>query len=93
MTHEFRENFWFEMRFFQKNFIFFILSPRTSVNKRFCQIIFLSTFTVILLCGSCLLPFPLIKLAEKAKAYSDADYETYSGQGKAKADEMDQTHR
>ena len=48
---------------------------------------------MILLCGSCLLPFAVINLVENAKAYSDADYETYAGQGKANADEMDQTQR
>ena len=62
-----------------KQTIFFHFSPRTSVNKRFCQLISLSTVTVILLCGSMVAPFFVLKNAKNTIGESDVDDESYSG--------------
>ena len=70
------------------NFFIKFLSPRTSVNKRFCQIIFVSIIIVILLCGSFLLPFYLLKNTTNNEIHNDAEDET-SGQGKTNEAKVD----
>ena len=67
---------------------YLIFSPRTSVNKRFCQIIFVSIIIVILLCGSFLLPFYLIKITQNNEIHNNADDET-SGKGNSNVTEAD----
>ena len=57
--------------------------PRSSENKRFGQIIFFVIFSVILLSGSFLLPFLMMKNSKKHKTYGDFDDETSTGQGTA----------
>ena len=59
------------------------------MNKRFCQIIFVSIMIVILLCGSFLLPFHLLKNTKSVEILSDTDDESSSDQGNANADPVD----
>ena len=58
------------------------------MNKRFCQIIFVSIIIVILLCGSFLLPFYLLKNTTNNEIHNDAEDET-SGQGKTNEAKVD----
>ena len=59
------------------------------MNKRFCQIIFVSIIIVILLCGSFLLPFYLLKNTKKNEIHSNSDDESSSDQGNANAKPVD----
>ena len=58
------------------------------MNKRFFQIISLSIITVILLCGSFLLPFHLLKNTTNTEIHSDSDDESSSDQGNTNAAEV-----